>query len=357
MNRLLGRRVRWWALAVALAGLVICAIGASTDPSAFLRGWLAGWSLWIGVPLGALMLLFAHDLTGGRWGAAVRPALAAVASVLPLIALLVVPVLLGLSRLYPWAGPEGLGLENRFYLNRPFFIVRTLAFLALWTLLTWTGTRQRGSAISAPALIALALTATFAAFDWTMSLQPEWGSSIYGMQTIAADLLAGLAAAALLGCLAGDLQSARDRSDVGSLLLAGVLLWIYLSFMQFLIIWEEDLPREISWYVPRFDGAWGGVAVATVLLHLLVLLMLVWWPVKRRPAGLFAGCALLLAAYVLEAWWRVIPGASGVGIWQPVGATALIGGLAVACSGRLVPPQDIDTRGQGMPAQEVSGHD
>ena len=106
--------------------------------------------------------------------------------------------------------------------------------------------------MAAPGLILLAVTATFAAFDWMMSIEPEWGSSIYGMLIISGMLLAALAGATLAAA-----ARCGQEVDLGSLLIAAVLLWAYLAFMQFLIIWEEDIPAEIGWYLKRLDGGWG----------------------------------------------------------------------------------------------------
>ncbi|WP_448206944.1 hypothetical protein [Azospirillum sp. sgz302134] len=295
---------------------------------ALLRGWLAAFAFWIGLPLGALMLLFAHDLTGGRWGRAACAPLTAAASTLPLLAVLLVPILLALPLVYPWARPEAAAhLKNGFYLNAPFFIARSVVYVAVWLLLWWIRVRREGAGpLAAPGLILLGLTATFAAFDWTMSIEPDWGSSVYGMMVISGHLLAALALATLTAVLTGSAPEPGPRMDLGSLLIAGVLLWFYLSFMQFLIVWEENLPHEISWYVPRLAGGWGWLAVLGAFGQgVLPFFALIWWPVKRSRVGLAAVCALLLAAHVLECWWLVLPGTAGGWTWFAPLATLVMG--------------------------------
>jgi hypothetical protein len=308
-----------------LAGGAVCALGLPIDPEAVLRGWLAGWAFWIGFPVGALMLLLAHDLTGGRWGDAAKAPLKALATTLPVAVLAFVPILLSLPLLYPWARPEeAQNLANVFYLNTPFFLARSAVYFVAWALLAVLA--GRGTSFAALGLIVMGVTATFASFDWMMSIEPDWGSSIYGMLVISGALLTALAAAALVP--AGE----NSRKDLGSLLIAAILLWAYLSFMQFLIVWEGDMPTEITWYLKRLEGGWGWAAVAIVLGQgLLPFLALLWPPIKRSSRGLAAVCGLLLAAHLLESWWLVLPGFDVPDMtWFAPAATLAIGGLSAA---------------------------
>jgi hypothetical protein len=319
--------VRGIAAVAALGGGAVCAAGLAVDPDAVLRGWLAGFVFWIGFPVGALMLLLAHDLTGGRWGDAVRQPLRAMAGTLPVLALAVVPILMFLPVLYPWARPEeAVHLANGFYLNTPFFIARTAIYFTLWMLVAVLA--ERRLPVAAPGLIALAVTATFASFDWMMSVEPEWGSSIYGMMVISGMLLAALAGATLA---AGD-EGPEWRADLGALLIAAVLLWTYLSFMQFLIIWEEDLPAEIGWYLKRLAGGWGAlVLVVACIQGLLPFLALVWRPIRRSRGMLRAVCGMLIAGHLLECWWLVLPALGDGGFtWFAPAATVAMGGVMMA---------------------------
>ena len=308
-----------------LTGGAVCALGLGIDREAVLRGWLAGWAFWISFPVGALMLLLAHDLTGGRWGDAAKVPLKALATTLPVAALAFIPILFSLPLLYPWARPEeARHLANTFYLNTPFFLARSAVYFVAWALLAVLA--GRGTSFAAPGLIVMGVTATFASFDWLMSIEPEWGSSIYGMLVISGALLTALAAAALMP--AGE----NARKDLGSLLIAGILLWAYLSFMQFLIVWEGDIPTEITWYLKRIEGGWGWAAIAIVLGQgLLPFLALLWPPIKRSRRGLAAVCGLLLAAHLLESWWLVLPGFDVPEMtWFAPAATLAIGGLSAA---------------------------
>jgi hypothetical protein len=316
--------------AAALAGGVVCLRGLGIDREAVLRGWLAGWAFWIGFPIGALMLLLAHDLTGGRWGDTAKAPLKALATTLPVAALAFIPILLSLSLLYPWARPEeAQKLANTFYLNTPFFLARSAVYFVAWALLAFLA--GRGTSLAAPGLIVMGVTATFASFDWLMSIEPDWGSSIYGMLVISGALLTALAAATLAATALMPVGES-PRRDLGSLLIAAILLWAYLAFMQFLIVWEGDIPTEITWYLKRLDGGWGWAALTVVLAQgLLPFLALLWPRIKRSRLGLAAVCGLLLAAHLLESWWLVLPGFDATGmIWFAPAATLAIGGLSAA---------------------------
>jgi len=329
----MSRRPLFTSIVAASFGAALCAIGALTDPQAVLRGWLASFAFWIGLPLGAMMLLFAHDLTGGRWGTAAVPALRAMVAFLPPMLLMLVPVLLLLPELYPWArAADAAHLKNRFYLNAPFFYARTAVYAMVWlgsalVALRWSG-RNRNQ-LAAPGLILLGLTVTFASFDWFMSIEPEWGSSIYGMMIVGGQLLGALALATLAAVLGGR-TDAGQRQDLGSLLTAAILLWFYLSFMQFLIVWQENLPHEITWYVARLSGGWGWAAVMGALVQgALPFAALIWWPVKRSRGGLAAVCLLLLAAHLLECWWLILPGLAGGFTWYAPAAALAMGGACM----------------------------
>lgn len=331
--------MRGIAALAALGGAGVCVAGLTVDPDAVLRGWLAGFVFWIGFPVGALMLLLAHDLTGGRWGEAVREPLRAMVGTLPVMALSVVPILMFLPVLYPWARPEeAVHLANGFYLNTPFFIARTVVYFAVWMLVAILA--ERRVPVAAPGLIALAVTATFASFDWMMSVEPDWGSSIYGMIAISGMLLAALAGATL----AAGGEGPERRVDLGALLIAAVLLWAYLSFMQFLIIWEEDLPAEIGWYLKRLAGGWGAlVLVVACIQGLLPFLALVWRPVRRSRGMLRSICGMLITGHLLECWWLVLPALGDGGFtWFAPAATVAIGGVMLAWPAvRLKPPREV----------------
>lgn len=326
-------RLRQRALLVGGGALVLCGVGAYLNPTQFFRSYLVAFLFWLGISLGCMAVVMLHHLTGGAWGDVVRRPLESGAMTLPLMAALVVPILLGMSRLYSWARPdassgEGFGPFKKFYLNPAMFLARTAVYFAAWIAIAyflnrWSEEQDRtGEAsladrlqtLSGPGLGIYGLTVTFASIDWAMSLEPGWSSTIYGMMFVAAQGLVALAFGILVLKLLAQYQplsevvSPSHFHDLGNLLLAFVMLWAYLAFSQFLIIWSGNLQDEIPWYVTRGRGGWAWVAVFLIVFHFAVpFVLLLSRDVKRRMqvlAGVAGG--LLLVAW-LAAYWIVMP--------------------------------------------------
>ena len=171
-------------------GMLGCAIGGALAPAQFPYAWLAAVTGWIGWPLGSLALILIHALIGGRWGLAIRPHLIAGIVTLPLLMPVLLPLLFVLHALYPWMHADvAAHLDNRFYLNAAFFYGRGVVYLTVWfglaALVLRALCHENPEAIlyriAPPGLILLALTVTFAAFDYTLSMEPRFKSSIYGL--------------------------------------------------------------------------------------------------------------------------------------------------------------------------------
>ena len=193
------------ALIIGGIGLAAGAIGAVMNFDQFIRSWLIGFLFCLGLTLGSLALLMLQHLSGGQWGLVSRRVFEAATRTLPIVALFFIPILLRLPVIFEWARPEAV--DNAIiqakagYLNQGFFIVRALLYFAFWMLLMvllnrWSAEQDSGQAttpadsvrfrtVSAPGLLFLVLTVTFASVDWIMSLDPEWFSTIFGLLTIA----------------------------------------------------------------------------------------------------------------------------------------------------------------------------
>lgn len=352
--------LQWTAWTVAAVGAAICVFGAASNATQFYRSYLLAFTFWIGLPLGGLAVVMIHHLAGGQWGFAVRRIAEAGAATVPLMLALFAPIVAGLSELFIWAREDAVALDpllrhQRAWLNPPFFLARAGACFAAWIVLgallrRWSRRQderdrtlamtRRLRALSGPGLVVLGLTATSAAIDWGMSLQPHWTSAVYGAGWLAGHGVAGLAfaiaAAAWLGArepLSTILAPSRLH-DLGNLLLGFVLLWAYLAFSQLLIIWSGNLPEEASWYVVRGGGGWVPVTIALVVLHFAApFLVLLFRDVKRSRRVLGATAAGLLLARLLDCYWHVVPAFAPSGPsahWLDPAALTAIGGLWLA---------------------------
>lgn len=339
-------RARRLCAAAALAGAALCALGAWRDGPLFFRAYLWAFMLFFGLGSGCLGLLLLHRVVGGQWGELIGPALESGAETVPWLALAFAPLLLGLSRLYPWARPAEVAADPVLrhlqpYLNAPFFAARAAAGFAVW----W-GLIRSARERAAPGLVVYFLTLTPCLLDWTMSLEPRWYSTVYELMMIAGQGLSALAlCVATLAVLGGgrrlsDALPSKPFLDLGNLLLAFVLLWAYASFAQYLIIWSGDAPREIAWYLRRQEGVWFAVGLALVAAQFAApLLLLLARANKRRLDRLALIAGLLVAGRALELQWLIKPafGRAGPPLhWLDAAAALGLGGAwAAVFLGRL----------------------
>ncbi|MDB6088511.1 MAG: hypothetical protein JWN85_1295 [Gammaproteobacteria bacterium] len=361
MNRRQAERVAWTIAAAGLIGTIIAWIIA---PAAFPHAWLAALSAWLGWPLGCMGLLLVHALTGGRWGYALRLQLVAGMHTLVLLLPALIPWLLVMPALYPWARPEAPAhLANGFYLNLPFFAARGGVYLLIWFGLRFFILRALRedepdaalARIAPGGLILLAMTISFAAIDTTMSLDPQFNSSVYGLMAMVGMGLLALSVS-LLAAAVGSPPDPETTATLGKLLLALVLLWAYLDFMQFLIVWQSDLATEAPWYLLRSCGGWGIAAALVALGHfLLPFLALIWTPVRRSPGGIGSVAALLVLTEVIRTWWLVIPAShSGFGL---IDLMAMMGLLAVGAAFALRSPLSPQVRPPLLPASSAAARE
>ncbi len=336
------RSRRQIAALVAALALVGCALLGMAQPRQALLAYLAAYAFFLAPALGSITMLQVHALTGGRWGLDLRPVMLAATRVLPLLAALLLPILLGAAWLYPWADPQNasdpqLG-QQRWYLNLPFFWLRAIVCMAAWLWLAY-GTRRRivdarpgasWAGFASAGLIVQALTVTVAAFDWIMSLVPQWHSSVFGWTVATGQMLTATALAVMFVACAGVALPARRLRDLGSVLTVLVLAWGYLALMDFLTAWIADLPSETAWYLPRLDTGWRWLGAALVLLHAIAFAALLSRRAKELRRWL-QGIAFVLwiaqAAFVL---WLVLPGQ-----WVPSAPafwTAPLAGLGIGAA-------------------------
>lgn len=350
-------------------------LGFVSDKEQFFRSYLLGWLFWLGVAVGCLGLAMLNQLTGGLWGLVPRRLHEAAARTLPVMAVLFLPVLLGLGSLYVWSRPEAVEVDAIIrsktpYLNVPFFVVRAVFYFAVWSGLAfvvsrWSvaqdatadpGRAGRLRGVSGVGLVALSGTTTFAAIDWGMSLAPHWFSTMYGVLFIVGWTLSALSfTIVLLAHLAGEppmdqALQAGTVHDLGKLLLAFTMLWAYVNFSQFLIVWSGNISEETPFYVQRLYGGWGVIAVALVLFHFaLPFALLLSRSLKRNPRSLGWVAGLMLVMQLVDLYWLIGPDLLTQGHghapirfhWMDLAATLGIGGVWLFLFGRQVRTQPV----------------
>lgn len=275
-----------------------------------MSSYLFAWLLFLGLALGAMANVMVHNLTGGPWFPAVRAPFLAGMKLVPIAALAGIPVLAGMRNLYPWVEEGG-----NWWLSPGLFVARSVLYLVAWSLLSWRLASDSRKGFSAFGLLLYAFTVSLAAVDWIGSLVPKWYSSGLGLVVGSGQMLGAMALAVAFAGLKSEQRGAREGEgvrqtfmDLGNLLLTYVLAWAYLVYMQFLIVWMANLPREIAWYVPRLQTGWVALALILVLAHFFApLLILLFRAAKRSPLALGTLAAALLAAHVVDVYWLVAP--------------------------------------------------
>jgi hypothetical protein len=339
-----------------VAGLVLCALGLLLDREQFFRSYLVGYMFWLGIALGSMALCMVHHMTGGAWGLVIRRIFEASSRTLPALALLFIPIVLGMHHLYPWTLADHVQhdeiLQHKsLYLNIPFFLVRAMLYFAAWIVLArqlnrWSLEQDTGDAVtttrkmqvlSGGGLVLYGLTITFASVDWVMSLNPHWFSTIFGFIFIGSQGLAALAFTIAVAVLLSRYEPmshvyrADHFHDLGKLLLAFVMLWAYFNFSQYLIIYSGNLVEEIPYYVTRTSGGWGVVALILVVFHFaLPFALLLSRDLKRSGNRLIVVALCILLMRVLDLFFLVAPEFNTQGFsihWLDIVAPIGLGGL------------------------------
>ncbi|MGH9741805.1 MAG: hypothetical protein ACRD51_05570 [Candidatus Acidiferrum sp.] len=353
-------RLQQRALVVGVVGSIICIIGSIRWPAQFFQSYLDSFLLILGLSLGSMGLLMLQHLTSGHWGIIIRRPLEAAMRTLWLVALLFVPVILGMKYLYgawlnaPASGEGSLSNFQKTYLTPHNFIIRAVIYFAVWLLLVATlnrwsrqqdvdtanrALRRKFKVLSGPGIILYVFGVGFASIDWAMSLSPHWFSTIYGFIFVVGEVISSLclviAVAVLLARsapMAGLIQQ-RHLSDLGKLLLTFIMLWAYFSFSQLLIIWSGNLPDEISFYRSRLYGSWGLVAVLILIFHFFTpFFMLLSRDLKRSASLLPKVAALLIIMRLVDLYWTTRPEftTSALPSWFDIVVPVTLGGLWLA---------------------------
>jgi hypothetical protein len=364
-------RIRGTALIVGVVGILATLVGGALDATQFFRSYLFAFLFWTGIGLGCMSILMIHHLSGGIWGLAIRRLLEAGARTIKVSALLFIPLLFGLSRIYIWAQREVVDndpiLQSKAaYLNVPFFVGRAFFYFAVWMALAhflskWSleldGHREslhisrRLRSLAGPGLVIMGLTITFSSVDWAMSLDPHWFSTVYGLLFMVGQVLSAMALVIVALALFGrdkplvDVTRPSVVHDLGKLMLAFIMLWAYLNLSQFLIIWSGNLPEEIPWYLTRMHGGWQYLALLLVAFHfVLPFLLLLSRDLKRhaRLLAMVAGVVLLMR--LVDLFWLIAPNLQGAhgghaqhGMtvhWLDFAAPIGMGGLWIAAFAR-----------------------
>lgn len=321
------------AYAVGLIGVVASLLGFALDRQQFYFSWLTAFVFWFTLAAGGLFFTMLHHLTGATWSVVLRRLSEAVMSMVPYMAIAFLPLLPGIADLYHWSHADAvihdeLLQKKSVYLNVPFFVTRQIIYFAVWTLLAallnkYSRLQDKGPdrpladrfiKISAPGMIAFAITITFASFDWLMSLEPHWYSTIFGVYIFSGALVAIISFLSLFllalrrrGILENEV-TVEHYHDLGRLLFAFMVFWAYMAFSQYFLIWYGNIPEETIWMRNRWEGAWRTISLLLVFGHFIVpFFILITRVAKRRLFTLGVLAGWLLFMHLVDVYWVVMP--------------------------------------------------
>ena len=330
--------------------------------SDFWHAYLFAFLFWLCIPLGALSLLLFNHVSGGAWGWIARRQLEAASLTLPVMAIVFIPLWFNLPHVFPWALPPGAPLSHMAgaalatglppgnqaaYLAVPFLLGRAVAYFAVWiaiaALLSGASLRQDREERPDPALDAwmtrlsyvgiglMVLSVSFFAVDWLMSLEPNFSSALFGLRYFTGALLCGGATMTLSTAILHRRIPQFEPlhlQDMGTLTFGLLLLFVYLAYMEYLIVWAEDLPKDTAWFFLRSGNGWQWVMLTIFLGGVaLPFLLLLNRQLKRTPRLVGPVMGLLLVGHAIWMFWAVMPESSptftvtawDVGLWLSVG--------------------------------------
>lgn len=346
-------KVRNALVFVALASWVALGFGFMQNRQQFHFSYLVGFAYFSSLSLGALFYVMVQHLTGSAWSVTVRRLMENIMRTVPVALLLVIPVFLGTHQLYEWthsgAAQDHLLSKKLGFLNDQWFVIRGLIAIGLWSILALRlyslSRRQDGDGSlaytksaekwSAPGMVVLFLTASMAAFDWIMSLDPHWWSTMFGVYFLSGGALSFIAALIAI-CLAlrsaGYLtNSIREEHyhDLGKWLFALTVFWAYIAFSQYMLIWYGNLPEETVWFQRRLAGSWSLWRPFLIFGHFFVPFFVLMPRSSKRNLkllGFFAGWMLFM--HYCDLYWQVMPVLHGQGFtpnWMDPVAWVAIG--------------------------------
>jgi hypothetical protein len=321
------------AILLFVIGTGLALVAFYIDRERAIFNYLVTYLMIVSIGLGSLFLIALEYIAGADWSTPIRRIPEFFAGLLPVLLVLVIPLLVFNHDLFHWAHKEAIAddkiLQGKApYLNITFFVIRTFVFIGLWSLFYWVLTRnskkqdstkdqiltKKNIKLSAFFIPVFALSLTFTAIDFMMSLEPHWFSTIFGVYFFAGTVVAALSAITIAVILLKEKgyfspwMNDDHLFSLGALMFAFINFWAYIAFSQFMLIWYADLPEETFWYLIRWEGGWVFISILLIIAHFFVpYFALLTQPSKMNPKRLKFIAIWLLFAHLLDIFWLVMP--------------------------------------------------
>lgn len=366
-----GLKIKWeaasankWSMiagVVGVLGIGATLFGMTLDKQHALASYLTAFMLFLSLALGCLFFVLIQHLTAARWSVTVRRIAESGMATLPIFAILFLPIaIFGMHELYHWTHAEVVAKDQilqakKAYLNLPFFYVRAAIYFTVWTALAVTmwkkstamaaggeaavKARLSAAGLAAPGMALFALSLTFAAFDWLMSLDPHWYSTMFGVYYFAGSVQACFAFLVVSiivlhrNGLLEKVVTVEHYHDLGKLLFGFSVFFAYIAFSQYFLIWYANIPEETIYFAERW-GDWKPVSLSLIFLAFVIpFFTLISRQAKRTQGVLLFGAIVALTARVVDQYWLVMPKFDHHPTFQWTFLTALVGIGGIFLSG------------------------
>lgn len=341
---------------VGIVGLLASGVGYFLDHEQFFFSYLVSFTFFSSIALGSLFFVMLQHVTRSEWSVVLRRIPEAISSNIFYWALFIIPVILGMHSLFHWTHADALAHDNVLqgkepYLNTPFFIIRQIIYFGIWGFLGYRlyknsikmdetgdwGLQTLLRRTSGPGIFIFAITLAFASFDWLMSLDPHWYSTIFGIYYFAMSFQ-GLFALLILivfylwkkGLLTDTIQESHIY-DLAVQMFGFTVFYAYIAFSQFLLIYYASIPEETIWYLHRFEG--GYEYLAWILLFgrfVIPFVVLLNKGTKTNFKVVTSISILILVSHFIELYWIAMPVLHEHGIhfnWMDVTTFLGLGGI------------------------------
>jgi hypothetical protein len=337
---------------VAFVALALSVVGAMINPHQFSFSWLFAFAFFFTLCAGCLFWTIVHYATDAEWSVVVRRQLENIAVLLAVMAVFFLPILFLRHHLYEWMnippGKEATLDSKRAYLNWNFFVVRAIIFFGFFIiasqLLRRFSVRQDKDGnpkftiwlrkIAFASLPMFALFLSFGAFDWLMSLNYRWFSTMFGVYIFAG---AAGSSMSLLVLVITALRRAGYLKEVvtlehyhimGKWMLAFCVFWAYIGFSQYMLIWYANMPEETQYFITRNTESWWAMSMFLVIGRFFgPFAILLLRSIKKHPHQLCYVAGWIVCMQMLDMYIVILPALHGTGvhvsIWDFVSVIAI----------------------------------
>lgn len=310
----------WAGIVIGILGLIV---GFSTAPRDTWLWLLVGFVYFLGLANGMLIWAAAFRVAQTTWTCSVNRIGHSAIAFMPILFLALIVLLVGVRNYVPWV--EHPIPAKAAWLNVPFMVTRDILSLAvLWGLLLWmvrlslaADTKEtitardhyRLTAVSTAAVMWYTIAASVIAYDFIMSLTPDWYSTMFAPYIWVTNCYLGLAVIVLMGALLKGRFEVEQFQNMGNLLLGFSLFSMGLFFAQYLTIWYGNLPRETGFLILRYlRGQWAWLGwTAFIMAYGLPFLLLQNRPLKRNPRLISAVAILIVVGVAIERYVLIVP--------------------------------------------------